>query len=84
MRTLIIGGKGTIGNKVSAHFAINNDVIIAGRSSGDVNVDISDSSSIESMFENSGKFDAIICIAGQAKWSVWRVSRFVAGSAAHQ
>ena len=69
MRILIIGGKGTIGNKVSAHFAINNDVIIAGRSSGDVNVDISDSSSIESMFENSGKFDAIICIAGQAKWT---------------
>ncbi len=69
MRILIIGGKGTIGNKVSAHFAINNDVIIAGRSSGDVNVDIADSSSIESMFENSGMFDAIICIAGQAKWT---------------
>ncbi len=69
MRILIIGGKGTIGNKVSAHFASNNEVIIAGRTSGDVNVDISDSSSIESMFENSGKFDAIICIAGQAKWT---------------
>lgn len=69
MRILIIGGKGTIGNKVSAHFASSNEVIIAGRSSGDLIVDISDSSSIESMFEKSGNFDAIICIAGQAKWT---------------
>ena len=46
MRILIIGGKGTIGNKVSAHFAINNEVLIAGRSSGEATVDISDSTSI--------------------------------------
>ena len=69
MRILIVGGKGTIGNKVSAHFAINNEVLIAGRSSGDATVDISNSTSIKSMFEKAGKFDAIICIAGQAKWT---------------
>jgi len=69
MRILIIGGKGTIGNKVSAHFATDHEVIIAGRSSGEVTVDITDSKSIKSMFESSGKLDAIICIAGQAKWT---------------
>ncbi len=69
MRILIVGGKGTIGSKVSAHFAHTNDVIIAGRSTGDVKVDIADSSSIKAMFENTGKVDAIICIAGQAKWT---------------
>ncbi len=69
MRILIVGGKGTIGSKVSAHFARTNDVIIAGRSTGDVKVDIADSSSIKAMFENTGKVDAIICIAGQAKWT---------------
>lgn len=31
-------------------------------------VDIADSSSIQSMFEKIGKVDAIICIAGEAKW----------------
>jgi len=41
MRIFVIGGKGTIGNKVSAHLAINNEVLIAGRSSGDTTVDIS-------------------------------------------
>jgi len=69
MKLLIIGGKGTIGNRVAAHFAAENEVIIAGRSSGDLTVDISNSSSIKSMFEKAGKFDAIICIAGQAKWT---------------
>ena len=69
MKLLIIGGKGTIGNRVTAHFAAENEVIIAGRSSGDLTVDISNSSSIKSMFEKAGKFDAIICIAGQAKWT---------------
>jgi len=69
MRILVVGGKGTIGSKVSAHFQSNNEVIIAGRSNGDIRVDISDSSSIKSMFEDAGKFDAIICIAGNSKWA---------------
>jgi NAD(P)-dependent dehydrogenase (short-subunit alcohol dehydrogenase family) len=31
-------------------------------------VDIANSKSIKAMFETIGKFDAIICIAGEAKW----------------
>jgi dTDP-4-dehydrorhamnose reductase len=72
MKILIIGGKGTIGSKVSAHFANNNDLIIAGRTSGDVYVDISNSNSIQSMFEEVGKLDTIICIAGEAKWDYFQ------------
>jgi len=68
MRILIIGGFGTIGSKVSAHFKKSNEVLIAGRNSGDIRVDISDSSSIKAMFEKSGIVDAIICIAGNSKW----------------
>ncbi|REG87170.1 short chain dehydrogenase [Winogradskyella sediminis] len=69
MKILIIGGNGTIGTTVATHFNQNNDVLIAGRTSGDVTVDIADSKSIKSMFENIGKMDAIICIAGEAKWA---------------
>ena len=69
MRILIIGGHGTIGQKVSTHFSENNDLIIAGRKSGDIAVDISDSNSIQSMFDKTGHVDAIICIAGEAKWA---------------
>lgn len=68
MKILIIGGNGTIGNKVSSHFSDNNEIIIAGRTSGDLIVDISDSHSIKSMFEKTVALDAIICIAGEAKW----------------
>ena len=69
MKILIIGGKGTIGSKVSAYFAEDHDVLIAGRNSGDVQVDITDNKSIKQMFETTGKLDAIVCIAGEAKWA---------------
>lgn len=69
MKILIIGGNGTIGSKVTTHFSQKNDLIIAARKSGDVNVDISDSRSIQSMFDKTGQIDAIICIAGEAKWA---------------
>jgi NAD(P)-dependent dehydrogenase (short-subunit alcohol dehydrogenase family) len=71
MKILIIGGKGTIGRKVSAHFSKKHEVVIAGRNSGDVNVDIADSASIEAMFASVGKVDAIACIAGEAKWAAF-------------
>lgn len=69
MKLLIIGGKGTIGKKVVAHFSKKHEIIIAGRNSGDVTVDIADSKSIKTMFESIGIVDAILCIAGEAKWA---------------
>jgi len=69
MKILIIGGTGTIGKKVSVHLAKKHEIVIAGRNSGDVNVDIADSKSIEAMYESIGKVDAIVCIAGEAKWA---------------
>ncbi len=69
MKILIIGGNGTIGKKVAAHFAKNHEVIIAGRTSGSVTVDLTDSNSIKEMFEGTDKLDAVICTAGEAKWA---------------
>ena len=69
MKILIIGGNGTIGKKVSAHFSRTHEIIIAGRTSGDVTVDIADSKSIKAMFESIGIIDAMLCIAGEAKWA---------------
>lgn len=69
MKILIIGGKGTIGKKVTDHFIKDNEVIVAARNSGDVTVNIEDSKAIEKMFGEIGKVDAIICIAGEAKWA---------------
>ncbi len=69
MKILIIGGNGTIGSSVSSHFSSENEIITAGRSSGEVEVDITNSESIKSMFEKIGNIDAIVCIAGEAKWA---------------
>lgn len=69
MKILIVGGNGTIGKKVSKYFSKKHEVIIAGRNSGDVTVDIAESASIKSMFEKIGKVDAVVCAAGEAKWA---------------
>jgi NAD(P)-dependent dehydrogenase (short-subunit alcohol dehydrogenase family) len=71
MRILIIGGNGTIGKKVSEYFSKKHEILIAGRSSGDVSVDITDSQSIEAMFKSVGNLDAVVCIAGDAKWAAF-------------
>ena len=71
MKILIIGGRGTIGKNVSAHLAKKHEVVVAGRTSGDVQVDIADSGSIQAMFTEVGKVDAIVCIAGEAKWGAF-------------
>ena len=68
MKILIIGGNGTIGRKVSEYFKTKYEVLIGGRASGEVQIDIANSSSIENALEKIGKLDAIICIAGEAKW----------------
>ncbi len=71
MRILIIGGHGTIGRRVAAHFSKNHEVIIAGRNTGDVQVDLTDSASIEAMFKQTPNLDAVICAAGEAKWAAF-------------
>ena len=71
MKILIIGGNGTIGKKVSAHFAKKHEIIIGGRSSGDVTVNIADSTSITAMFDLVRNVDAVVCIAGEAKWAAF-------------
>lgn len=64
MKVLIIGGQGTIGKKVAAALSVDHELIIAGRNSGNVQVDISSAVSIKNMFRQTGKIDAIICTAG--------------------
>jgi NAD(P)-dependent dehydrogenase (short-subunit alcohol dehydrogenase family) len=45
--------------------------LIAGRNSGDIVVDIVNSQSIQAMFESIGNVDAVVCIAGDAKWAAF-------------
>ncbi len=72
MKILIIGGQGTIGNKVSKYFSENHEVIVAGRNTGDVTIDITSSESIENVLKNIDNLDAVVCIAGEAKWDFFK------------
>ncbi|NAS11100.1 short chain dehydrogenase [Poritiphilus flavus] len=69
MKIVVVGGNGTIGQKVVNHFRKDNEVLVAGRSSAPVSVDLADSKSIAALFEEIGKVNAIICTAGEAKWA---------------
>lgn len=69
MKILIIGGNGTIGKPVSDEFSKEHEVIIAGRTRADVTMDIAESESIRQGLDKAGKLDAIVCIAGEAKWA---------------
>ncbi|MEK6154121.1 short chain dehydrogenase [Flavobacteriaceae bacterium 3-367] len=69
MKILIIGGHGTIGKKVAQELEKRHTVINANRSSGTERVDLADSKSILALFEKTGKVDAVVCTAGEAKWA---------------
>lgn len=69
MRIILIGASGTIGKAVKAELEQRHEVISAGRHSGDLLLDITDSDSIHAAFAKAGKFDAIVSCAGHAKWA---------------
>jgi NAD(P)-dependent dehydrogenase (short-subunit alcohol dehydrogenase family) len=68
MKILIIGATGTIGKHVTAALQKDNEVIKAGSKNTDIQVDISSNKSIENFYQQVGKFDALICAAGDAQF----------------
>ncbi|KTC21281.1 short-chain dehydrogenase [Pseudomonas marginalis ICMP 9505] len=68
MKILLIGASGTVGSAVKAELAQRHEVISVGRNSGDFRVNISDSASIRTLFEQTGTFDALICAAGNVNF----------------
>jgi NAD(P)-dependent dehydrogenase (short-subunit alcohol dehydrogenase family) len=64
MRILIIGADGTVGNTAVQALSGKHEVIKAGRSRGDVQVDLTDTASIAAMFDKVGVVDAVVSAAG--------------------
>jgi NAD(P)-dependent dehydrogenase (short-subunit alcohol dehydrogenase family) len=69
MKILLIGAGGTIGSAVDKELSQRHEIVRIGRKSGDFQVDISDSESIRKLFEQTGKFDALICAAGNVTFA---------------
>ena len=70
MKILVIGGEGTIGKRVCESLSEEHLILTAGRNSGKMHADISSISSIEQLFKQTGRVDAIVSIAGEAKWDM--------------
>ncbi len=68
MKILIIGASGTIGKAVVESLKDQHELITANYNSGDVQVDLSNSESIKAMFDKTGPIDAVISVAGLAKF----------------
>ncbi|MBW2938843.1 short chain dehydrogenase [Aureisphaera sp. CAU 1614] len=68
MKILVIGGSGTIGKKVVKFLKQKHEVLIGGRNSGDVKIDLEDIHSIEKALSSISELDAIVNISGEAKW----------------
>jgi len=64
MKILIVGGGGTIGKAVAAELSGRHEVVTAGRSSGDLRVDITDLQSVRALYSAAGPLDAVACAAG--------------------
>ncbi len=60
MKIIIVGASGTIGKHVVAALKNDHEIITAGSKSGDYQVDISSTESIENFFKQVGKRDDIV------------------------
>ncbi|NNG16644.1 MAG: short chain dehydrogenase [Gemmatimonadales bacterium] len=69
MRVLVVGASGTIGRAVVAELSKRHEVIAAGRTSGDVSLDITDAASIRAGFEHAGPVDALVSSTGTVKFA---------------
>ena len=69
MRVLIVGASGTIGRAVTTELGQRHDVVTAGRNSGDLQLDITDSDSIRAAFAAAGPLDAVVSTTGTVKFA---------------
>ncbi|MBA7845193.1 short chain dehydrogenase [Klebsiella sp. RHBSTW-00484] len=64
MKIIIIGASGTVGRAVAQELSQRHEVIRVGRTQGDYQVDITSQESVQSLFENIGRIDAIVSATG--------------------
>jgi len=71
MKILIIGATGIIGKAVSERLSAKHEIISAGYTDGDYQVDLGVKESIENLFKAVGQVDAVICTAGVAGFAAF-------------
>lgn len=69
MTVLLIGATGTIGAAIHDALSTDHEVIGVGRTSGDLQADLSNLDSIQSLYEEVNNFDAVVSAAGNAAFN---------------
>jgi NAD(P)-dependent dehydrogenase (short-subunit alcohol dehydrogenase family) len=69
MRIMLIGASGTIGKAILDLLSPDHEVVGVGNTSGDYRVDLAAKATIEQLFQEVGKVDAVISAAGQARFA---------------
>jgi NAD(P)-dependent dehydrogenase (short-subunit alcohol dehydrogenase family) len=66
MRILVVGGAGLVGKAAISGLRPGHEIVVAGRNSGDVNVDLMDEASVSAMYAKLGKVDAVVACSGHS------------------
>jgi NAD(P)-dependent dehydrogenase (short-subunit alcohol dehydrogenase family) len=64
MRIVLVGATGTLGKAVDIALAGRHEIVRVGHKQGDDHVDISDTKSIEQLYQRIGEFDAVVSTTG--------------------
>lgn len=70
MRILVIGATGTIGTAIVDELKPRHEVISAGHTRGDIQVDMMDSQSIQQMYQSLDKLDAVVIASGKVHFGL--------------
>jgi NAD(P)-dependent dehydrogenase (short-subunit alcohol dehydrogenase family) len=65
VKIIVVGATGTIGRAIVDEFSPRHELVEVGNQKGDVNVDITSTSSITQMYETIGAFDALVSATGK-------------------
>ncbi len=71
MKVLLVGASGTIGKAIIQELAPRHEIIEAGKSHGQHQVDLTNIDSVRALFNKVGKVDAIIAAAGNVHWGAF-------------
>ncbi len=64
MRILVVGGSGTVGQAAVKELSRRHEIVRAGRSSGDLTVDVMNEESVIAMYARLGMVDAVVACCG--------------------
>lgn len=70
MKIIVVGAAGDIGRVLCDELGRRHDLIKVGRTSGDIQADMSDENSLKAMYKKVGPVDAVISAAGDAHFAM--------------